>query len=83
GKQRNGERTIVNDPYEPYDQFIEVPFPSGQVEETPFFRWDIDWIPRSNIRVRLQSQVSESNLNGNQNYVILSIDAYLPTHFEF
>lgn len=83
GKQRNGERTIVNDPYEPYDQLIEVQFPSGHVEETSFFQWDVDWIPRRNIRVRLQSQVAESTFKGNQNYVILSMDVYLPTHFEF
>ncbi len=82
GKQRAGEESILQNLYEPNGDALSVPFPSGEVEETKFIRLDISWHPRSTIVVKLQSQFADSNLKGNQNYLILSIDAYWPTHFE-
>jgi len=82
GNQRKGERTILKDPYEPWDQFIRVSFPSGDVERSHFVRWETDWVPRRNMRINLQSQICKSNLRGNQNYMIISLDVYLPMQFE-
>jgi len=82
GKQRSGEQTILVNPYEPYDQFVDVPFPSGDVHETAFFRWEAIWSPRSNVTIKLQSQLGDSKLNENRNYLLISLDAYLPTFFE-
>ena len=82
GKERSGEQTILENPYEPYDQFVDVPFPSGDVHKTAFFRWEAIWSPRSNITIKLQSQLGDSNLNKNRNYLLITLDAYLPTFFE-
>lgn len=82
GKQRNGEQNILQNIYEPKSQLVNVPFPSGVVNETIYFCWEAGWYPRANIRINIQSQIAESNLDGNVNYFLLSIDAYLPKHFE-
>jgi len=82
GKERSGEQSILKNPYEPYDQFVDVPFPSGDVHETAFFRWEAIWSPRSNVTIKLQSQLGDSKLNENRNYLLISLDAYLPTFFE-
>jgi len=82
GQQRNGEENILQNMYKPVPQLINTPFPSGIKETTKIFRWNIGWYPKNNIIIKLQSQFADSNLNGNQNYLILSINAYLPTYFE-
>jgi hypothetical protein len=82
GKKRSGEQNLLQNLYEPYSQFVDVPFPSSVVNETTFFRWEADWYPRTNIRVKIQSQIANSNHKGNRNYFLLSLDAYLPIYFE-
>jgi hypothetical protein len=82
GKKRSGEQSILQNLYEPYIEFIDVPFPSGNVVKTAFILWKVSWSPRANMRIKLQSQIADSNLNGNRKYLLISLDAYLPTYFE-
>ena len=82
GKKRSGVQNLLQNLYEPNSQFVDVPFPSGIVNETTFFRLDVGWYPRENIRIYIQTEIAESNLEGNLNYFLLSLDAYFPTYFE-
>ena len=82
GMERSGEQNLLQNLYEPYHQFIVVPYPSGVVIESIFFRWEAGWYPRANIRINLLSQIVESNFGGNLNHFQLSLDVYLPTYFE-
>jgi len=82
GKERSGERTIINNPYESNIEHLAVPFLSGNVEGTIFLRWEIYWIPKPNIRISLQSQIADNNSKGNRDFLIISFDAYIPFFFE-
>ncbi len=82
GQKRSGVNNLVNNLYESYGEIETGPFPSGNVEATNFIKCDLSWSIKNNINLKVCAQKSESNLNGNQDYIILSLDAFLPTHFE-
>jgi hypothetical protein len=82
GQKRNGMNNLLNNLYEPYGENESSPFPSGNVEVTEFIKWSLTWSIKNNINLKVRAQNSDSNLIGNQDYIILSLDIFLPTYFE-
>jgi len=81
GKKRSGDENLLQNLYEPYDQFLDVSFPSGIINKTTFYCLNAIYYPKSNFRITIQSQIEESNVVDNTNYFLLSFDAYIPKHF--
>lgn len=80
GKKRSGEQSILQNLYEPYSQFVEVPFPSGVVDKVRFFQFELSYRPKRNHHFYIYSQIADSNQNENQNFIVLSFDAYFSKH---
>ena len=81
GKKRSGDENLLQNLYEPYDQFLDVSFPSGIINKTTYYCLNAIYYPKSNFRITIQSQIEESNVVDNTNYFLLSFDAYIPKHF--
>jgi hypothetical protein len=85
GIQRQGERTILNNPYAEFtaEEFKQGPFPSGKVRKTRFLDWTLSYSPRRNLELAatacLSRQVGE--VDKEESYVILSVNGYLPFQF--
>jgi hypothetical protein len=85
GRQRVGERNLLNNVYEPYtaDEFRQGPFPSGQVQKFNLFEWRLSYSPRRNIELVASGRIwgASGRSDTAQRYVIFSVNAYLPWWF--
>ena len=56
-----GTNSITNNPYKPYDDYKDSPFPSGLVDKTLFFNAGFQWWMKSNISIF--SEINMERLN--------------------
>ena len=61
GRYRWGDNSLLQNPYTPYDEFIRVPFPSGEVRKNDFIEIRIDTQPYKNLIVNISSHVDLNN----------------------
>ena len=83
GYYRFGERTILNNPYNELDQFTEVSFPSGSVNNNHFFNWLIMYRLKRNLEIDVKFNYVDSDRSEDQKYVIVTINGYIPSRFPF
>ncbi len=87
GIQRSGERNLLNNPYLAFseEEFQAGPFPSGTVQKTHFIDWRINYSVKKNIEIDVSGRFSSMSgpFNDNQNYLVFSINTYLPWWFGF
>ena len=83
GTKRSGQGNILDDTYGSYEQFTEVPFPSGVVDNTRFVDWCVSYRPKRTLEFGLTFRYADSSLGNNQNYILLSCNGYWPFHFSY
>ena len=65
GKRQIGEKNILNNPYNAYTDFLDVPFPSGIVEEVVFGLGKLQWWYKPNLSLIAKIDYNKSNFFGN------------------
>jgi len=83
GYKREGENSLLKDFYEPNESLKQKKFPSGIVQRTRFLDWRLTYSPLRNIELMASGRFSNSSgrLEAEQNYVIFSLNGYLPWRF--
>jgi len=81
GQKRSGINNLLNNLYEPSGEIEAFSFPSGNIEVTKFIKWDLTWSIKNNIYLKVRAQKADSNIIGNQDYIIFSLDVFWPTYF--
>ena len=71
GSLLSGDENILRRNYEPYNDYLKGPFPSGIVHENLFLNFDYQWIVRDNFV--LSSLINLTNKNNNEIIIGLSI----------
>ncbi len=79
GAKRLGERRITDRPYEPYYNFSIINFPSGEVLDSKFLNFNLEWWWKKNLSIGAGYEWF-SNKEIGENYFFLSFDFYLPTN---
>ncbi|MBZ0264338.1 capsule assembly Wzi family protein [bacterium] len=57
GRQRHGENSLLNSPYQKIDDFVAVEFPSGDVAETYFVSFALDTRPLKHLNIGIEGVV--------------------------
>ncbi|MFQ5709976.1 MAG: capsule assembly Wzi family protein [bacterium] len=87
GYQREGERSLLSDVYQPYtaEEFRSGPFPSGVVERTRFLDLKLTYSPQRNVDFILRGRFSNSSgrFDASEKFLVFSLNAYLPWWFGF
>lgn len=81
GRQREGEGSVLLNPYAPVESFTQLPFPSGRVQRTRFLEWRMSYLPLRNFEVQVAGRAAAGRTESNDRYVIFSVNAYLPWSF--
>jgi len=83
GFSREGDRSLLLDKYASIERFTSFPFPSGQVQKTRFLDWRIAYRPFRNFEVLASGRFSRGTgrFDENKQYLMFSLNAYLPWSF--
>jgi hypothetical protein len=83
GRQRQGEGSVLLNPYAPIDGFSQMPFPSGAVQESKFLEWQLSYVPTRTFELEMTGRLTAENgrAEANNRYLIFSLNKYLPWSF--
>ena len=76
GSRNIGENNIINNLYGAYVDYIERPFPSGDVEDIDFISFKCQWWFKTNMSIFSEISYDKSNKTGdnsNSNLGLISI----------
>jgi hypothetical protein len=82
GQREIGEKSILNDPYETYTDYLTGQFPSGLVNETVFISGQVQWWWKPNVSLITGLEWSDSNIDGKTIDVHIGVDIYYPKSFK-
>ena len=76
GFRNKGEKNIINNPYEPYLQYFDESFPSGEVENIIFSFFELQWWWKSNLSTFIEFEYNKSNKLGKNFEWNIGFDVY-------
>ena len=76
GIRNIGENNFINTLYEPYIDYLDSPFPSGDIENINFMTYRLQWWLRPNISIISQFEYQRSDKFGSNTEGIIGIDLY-------
>jgi len=82
GMRSSGDESITQRPYDPYEDYLAGPFPSGEVEENQFIMGKLQWWWKMNLSVIIQIQMETSNTNDNITSLTMGLDMFFPKDFK-
>ena len=76
GIRNIGENNFINNLYEPYIDYLDRPFPSGDVENIDFISFKCHWWLKTNMSIFSEINFNKSNKTGDNIKSNLGIDLY-------
>jgi len=76
GIRHLGENNFINNLYEPYGDYLDVPFPSGDIENIDFISFKCHWWLKTNMSIVSEIAYLKSDKIGKNFKGILGIDFY-------
>ena len=76
GLRNIGENNIINNLYGAYVDYIDRPFPSGDVEDIDFISFKCQWWLKTNMSIFSEISYDKSNKTGDNINSNLGIDLY-------
>ena len=83
GRYSWGSNSLRQNPYSPYDEFIRVPFPSGEVRKNNFIEIRIDTQPLKNLIVNVTGHVDLKNSGEDSALENFTVSLYYFLPFEW
>ena len=76
GVRNLGEKNIINGLYDPYIDYLDEPFPSGEIENLNFFMSKIQWWWKPNVSFFSKFDYNNSNKVGDNFKLNIGIDMF-------
>ncbi len=76
GNRLIGEKNFINNLYQPYTDYFNEPFPSGNIEDVFFGSTSLQWWYKDNIAIISNFKVNKSNQLGTEIELNIGIDIF-------